>query len=322
MKQKSDKLAFVLSGGGSLGAIQVGCLEALLEEGVIPDLIVGTSIGAINGAWLAKYPNLYGMTQLEKLWLSYTKRGIFSDSRAKQLLRLFGGRNHLYTNTMLRKSLCQQMHCNTTFEELAIPLYVTAADLQTGKQKVFNKGPLMPSILASTAIPGVLEPVVIDGATYVDGAIINNCSIETAWSAGATTIVAIECPHPRPSDGYGVLDILKQAAWVSLGRLCHLERERFKEHCNLIVLEPDIGILEHQEITDFSNTRVFIEKSKQWTKQFINNGNPTAHLDVIRRWKPPYETIQPHFSVIDGGNIEATCYCSDSSGHRWCGACK
>ncbi|NIM97748.1 MAG: hypothetical protein GTO24_06615, partial [candidate division Zixibacteria bacterium] len=103
-------------------------------------------MGAINGAWLAKYPNLYGMAQLEKIWLSEKKGGIFSDNRAIQLLRLFMGRNYIYTNKLLRKSLCQYLHCSTTFEELAIPLYITAANLQTGKQKVFSKGPLMPAI--------------------------------------------------------------------------------------------------------------------------------------------------------------------------------
>ncbi len=328
MKKKSDKLAFVLSGGVSLGATQVGCLEALLEEGVSPDLIVGTSVGAINGAWLAKYPNLHGVAQLKNMWISDKYGGILSDSRAKQLLRLFIGRNYISTNKLLRKSLCRYLHCYTTFEELAIPLHVTVADLQTGKQKVFSKGHLMPAILVSTAIPGVLEPVVIDDATYVDGAIINNCSIETAWSAGATTIVAIECPRPRPGKGYGVLDVFKQAAWVSLDRLCHLERERFEERCNLVVLEPEIGRLERFEINDFSNTGRFIEASKGWTKKFLRKLDLKVLRNLTRRRKSASATIMP--DVVNSRDVVKTWERSYSDckipgkrcrWYQWCGEC-
>ena len=116
VKQKSDKLAFVLSGGGSLGSMQVGCLEVLLEQGLVPDLIVGTSVGAINGAWLAKYPTLEGVARLKKMWLSQMQSAIFSEGRAKVLLRLLLGRDFMYTNKVLRELLCRHLRC-PAFEE-------------------------------------------------------------------------------------------------------------------------------------------------------------------------------------------------------------
>ncbi len=321
MKTGSEKLAFVLSGGGSLGSVQVGCLEALLEEGITPDFIVGTSVGSINGAWLAKYPSLQGILELKNMWLSKGQNSVFFENRIMQLMRIFMGRNFIHTSKNLRKLLCQYLHCSTTFEELVIPLYVTAANLQTGEKKVFSQGPLMPAILASTAIPGALKPVTIDGITYVDGGILGNCSIETALSYGATTIVAIECPHPRPRNGNGILDILKRAVWVSLDQLCHLERQRFQERCSLVILEPDIGILEHDERNDFLNAKSFIEKSKQWSKQFISSEDSAELRSFIQRRQPSHEIIQPRLSTLVGEGNTANGCCSNCEWKQWCGEC-
>ena len=113
----TGKLAFVLSGGGALGSVQVGCLESLMQHGIFPDLIVGTSVGALNGVFLAKNPTLDGVTQLKELWLSLGPRGPFKESRLRVLLRLVSGREHLYANSSLRKLVCQYVS-DTTFEGL------------------------------------------------------------------------------------------------------------------------------------------------------------------------------------------------------------
>ena len=105
--QQSEKLAFVLSGGSSLGSIQVGCLEALLQHGISPDLIVGTSVGALNGAFLAKNPTLEGVMKLKDIWLSMESHGPFRESRVRVLMRLLLGRKHLYANDTLRELVCQ-----------------------------------------------------------------------------------------------------------------------------------------------------------------------------------------------------------------------
>ena len=126
-----DKLAFVLSGGGSLGSVQVGCMQLLMEHGIFPDLIVDTSVGALNGVFLAKNPTLDGVTQLKELWLSMGLHGPFKEGRLRVVLRLLSGREHLYANASLRKLVCQYVG-NTTFEDLKVPALVVATNMETG----------------------------------------------------------------------------------------------------------------------------------------------------------------------------------------------
>ena len=116
---ESEKLAFVLSGGGSLGSFQVGCIEALMLHGIFPDLIVGTSVGALNAAWLAQNPTLEGVSKLKEIWLSQGAHGPFRESRIRVFLRLLLGRKYLYANHSLRNLVCQYVG-ETTFEELPI----------------------------------------------------------------------------------------------------------------------------------------------------------------------------------------------------------
>ena len=206
----SGKLAFVLSGGGSLGSVQVGCIEALMQHGIIPDFVVGTSVGALNGVWLAKDPTMDGVEKLKELWLSLKPRGPFQEGNLRVLMRLLLGRRYLFANKTLRKLVCRYV-ADTTFEDLEIPALVVATDLKTGEPAYFDQGLLEPAVMASTAIPGVFPPVEIDGVEYIDGAMMSNCGLEPAWDQGARRIVVIEIPHPPPGRGIGVLKPMARA---------------------------------------------------------------------------------------------------------------
>jgi NTE family protein len=312
---KEERLAFVLSGGGSLGSLQVGCLEALMEQGLVPDMIVGTSVGAINGAWLAKHPTLEGMAQLKDMWLSPRRKGVFLEGRLRMLMRLLLGRDFIYANKALRELLCHNLYCST-FEELAVDLFVTATDIESGELAVFQSGPLMPAILASSAIPGVFKAVEVAGRTYIDGAMISNCSIETAWRHGATTIVAIECPHTLPERRYGVVGVLARAFSVSLARLCRLERERFRRLCNLVVLEPNVDSLEGQSQLDFSHAAELMAEAKQWTAEFLSSPSAAALGPWIgRRRSGPART---HSAEVTTAPSAAACDCSNCTWSECC----
>ena len=202
-RHRQIKLAFVLSGGGALGSVQVGCIQLLMEHGIFPDLIVGTSVGALNGVFLAKNPTLDGVTQLKELWISLGPHGPFKESRLRVMLRLISGREHLYANSSLRKLVCQYVG-DTTFEDLEVPAVVVATNLDTGEPAVFGQGAVEPAVLASTAIPGVFPPVNIGGVEYVDGAMMSNCGLETAWNHGRRMVV-IETPHVPPDKALGIL---------------------------------------------------------------------------------------------------------------------
>lgn len=265
----SEKVAFVLSGGGSLGSVQVGCIEALLQHGITPDLIVGTSVGALNGTWLAMNPTMEGVTKLKELWLSMGRHGPFRTSRLRVALRLFMGQEYLYANDVLRNMVHQSID-ETAFEELQVPILIVTTNMETGEPAVLHQGSLEKAVLASTAIPGLFPPVEIEGVKYVDGAMMSYCGLGPAWDYGARRIVVIEAPHPPPEKGVGIFKPLGRALQIALIRLCHLEVESFSQRCQVVYLHPDLPLKGHT-FDDFSGTPLLIEGGKAWTEAYLNS---------------------------------------------------
>jgi NTE family protein len=183
--------AFVLGGGGHLGAHEVGMLRALLERGVTPDVVIGTSIGAINGAVLAAQPDLAAVDRLAGLWTSISGHDVFGGSLFAQLRSLATRRTHVYSNSALRRLLSDGLPV-TTFEELAVPLEVCAANIERAAPTYFTSGDLVPAILASSAVPGLLPPVVIDGEHYLDGGIVDSIPLGRALLRGATEVYVLQ----------------------------------------------------------------------------------------------------------------------------------
>ncbi|MEO7000966.1 MAG: patatin-like phospholipase family protein [Ktedonobacterales bacterium] len=199
-----DYTAFVLSGGGARGALQVGALRALLERDIQPDVIVGTSIGAWNGAWLAAHPTLGGMDELADIWRGLRSEqvllgrdilhappqaltGVLMLAAAQRMTR---GYPSLYSDAGVRQLLTRSVG-DRTFADLQTPLHIIAADLTSGTRAIFNEGPLIPAILASSAIPGVFPPVRIGDSVYADGCALDSCSIETALQQGARRLFVL-----------------------------------------------------------------------------------------------------------------------------------
>jgi NTE family protein len=185
-------IAFVLGGGGVRGAVEIGMLQALLERGIRPDLVVGTSIGAINGALVARDPSLAVIPALEDAWMSPEANAVYGDSIAVQLTRLVKTRTHLNSPAPLRRILERALGAGTRFEDLAVPLRVVAASIERAAERVFDSGPLIDAILASASVPGLLPPTVIEGEHYIDGGIVNSIPIEQALAAGARTVFVLQ----------------------------------------------------------------------------------------------------------------------------------
>ena len=176
--------AFVLSGGANLGAAQVGMLTAVAEAGVHPDLVVGTSVGALNGAWVAAGAPL---EDLGAVWRSLRRSSVFPTNPLRGLLGVSGRSDHLVSNSGLRHIL----HGNLRFDRLEdapIPLHVVVTDVLTGAGVLLSSGPAEDSILASAAIPGVLPPVSLGDRAYMDGGVVNNSPISHAVELGADTV--------------------------------------------------------------------------------------------------------------------------------------
>ena len=161
------KTAFVLAGGGSLGAVQVGMLRALLESGLQADLVIGSSVGAINAAYFAGDPSLDGIVGLERLWRSLKRTDIFSLSW-RRLLGFLARRNHLVPSDGLRRLL--ELHLPyRNLEDATLPVHVVATEILSGEAVVLSRGSATQAILASSAIPAAFAPVEVEGRLLCDG---------------------------------------------------------------------------------------------------------------------------------------------------------
>ncbi|HEV2236206.1 MAG TPA: patatin-like phospholipase family protein [Ktedonobacterales bacterium] len=201
----SGYTAFVLAGGGARGALQVGMLRALMERGERPDVIIGTSIGAWNGAWLASQPSMERLDELVRIWRALTPARVLLGYEPNYttlhrtmpgilmlaaVRRVTQGHASLYPDTGARQ-IATRLMGDTTFADLAIPLRIVATNLTHGRREVFSSGPLAPVILASSAIPGIFPPVHIGDSVYVDGGALDNSSLDLALGLGARRVFVL-----------------------------------------------------------------------------------------------------------------------------------
>lgn len=168
MNPDDERVAFVLSGGASLGAIQVGMLRALYERGIVPDLIVGTSAGAMNGAFIASRPQTVATADaLASVWRGLRRGQVFPLNPLTGLFGFLGARDHLVPATGLRKLIVSNVQ-HEQLDDLPIPLHVVAVDVISGEEFRLSHGPVIDAVLASVAIPGVVAPVLL-GGPHADG---------------------------------------------------------------------------------------------------------------------------------------------------------
>ncbi|MBM3949585.1 MAG: hypothetical protein FJ312_10210 [SAR202 cluster bacterium] len=277
------KLALLFSGGGALGAVQVGFLEGLARRGIEPDFVVGTSVGALNGAVFAASPDMQGVERLKAVWQAQYVREILGGQTLSALWRAATGRNHLFNGKRLPAFLREHLG-DLRFEDLAIPLLVTARDLESGRQATINSGPLIPALPASSALPGVFPPVFINGREYVDGGVVSHCGVETAYENGATDMMVLHCPHFLQTHGYGPLRPLTRAAISALNRLCQYELEKFGKLGNVFILEPptaDMSAYNSNHPNHQDGTAKLIEDSAGWAEDYFSGPEGTRLMGVI-----------------------------------------
>ena len=184
--------AFVLGGGGVLGAAEVGMLRALLEAGVQPDLVVGTSVGALNGAFLAADPTVEATVRLAELWSSLAgSGGVFSGSVVTRAATAVRSGTHLHGRGPLRALLDEHLHVQR-IEDLAVPFQCVAASIERAAEHWFSDGPLSDAVMASCAVPGLLAPVRIGDEHFLDGGLVNSVPVSRAVELGARTVFVLQ----------------------------------------------------------------------------------------------------------------------------------
>ncbi len=180
-------VAFVLGGGGQLGAHEVGMLRALLERGIVPSLVVGTSVGAINGAAVATEPSVEAVARLGATWADIERRDVFGGSLLRRLGTLARTGTHLHDNDGLRATLTEALPI-PLIEDLPVRFQCVAASIEAAAEHWFASGPIVDAVLASSAVPGILPPVEVGGEHFIDGGIVNSIPVNRAVELGATRI--------------------------------------------------------------------------------------------------------------------------------------
>jgi NTE family protein len=286
-------IAFVLSGGGSLGAIQAGMLEALLERDIVPDTLVGTSIGAANAAFLAAEPTLPRAQALSDLWRSLRPRQIFplGPIRTLNALRRDGS---LFPTAPLRR-LIEQHSPYSQIERARIPLRVVATDFVDGTEVVFDSGPVADAVLASTALPGVFPPHRVSGRLYLDGGLVDHVPLAPAIAMGADTIYVLSCGFPCPphANHHSARSVLAHSMGILLSQRVRVDVQQVPENhpgLKIVSLPP---VCSHTGLRDLGRAASLIEQARRQTRLFLA-GQPCdtcTHEDSRRSDYGPVEEV-------------------------------
>lgn len=270
----AGKNALVLCGGGSRGAIEVGFYRALQELKIPVDLVVGTSVGAINGAFIA---GGVSWRRLAESWSQVNPRELFHLNW--QILSKGTRVSGLYKHEGLEKFLNRNLP-KRRFQDLKIPLVITGTEVETGKTVIFDKDDLVKAILASVSIPGILPPVMHDGRSVIDGGVTGILPIKPAIDRGARTILAMRCECRTPSKRplRGLRDILARSFSIALEVKHETDLLLYGSQVKMVVIEPCFNI--EVDFLDFSRSAHLIELSYQFAKRELEKTFPMRQASV------------------------------------------
>jgi NTE family protein len=269
-------VGFVLSGGASLGAIQVGMLRALYEREIAPELIVGTSVGAVNGAYIASRPASTETAEgLAQVWRSTNTLEVFPPNPVTAFLGLIGQRDHLVPNFGL-KTLLRKHAQFRRLQDAPIPFHVIATEIVSGAERRLSEGDAEQAVLASAAIPGLYPAIEFDGVELVDGGVADNTPISHAVELGARTVYVLPtgAPCALRTPPHGAIPMLVQAITLLINERLARDIEQFASKVKLIVLPPPCP----QEVlaSDFSHAQELIEKGYELAVKVLNQPDPGA----------------------------------------------
>jgi NTE family protein len=274
--------AFVLSGGAALGAAQAGMLFALAEAGIAPDLIVGTSVGAVNGAWLAGATDAADMHALTDLWRSIDRDDVFPRDPMTGLLGFLGRRQHLVPDRGLRHLVSSNVRFER-LEDAPIPLHVVVTDVLSGEDVCLHTGDTVDAVVASASIPAVLPPVQIGDRCYMDGGVVNNTPISHAVDAGADTVWVLStgysCALPEPPRG--ALAMALHALTLTVNQRLAVDVAHYERAIDLRVVPPLCPI--RTTPADFSASDDLIARAHAATTEWLHSMQPRLNQAALLR---------------------------------------
>lgn len=265
--------AFVLAGGGSLGATEVGMLAALTDADVRPDFMVGTSVGAANAVWFALHPS--DVDYLADRWVSLRRTDVFPIRPVRGLLGLLGVRDHLVPNSRLRRLLERSLG-PIDLTGTVIPVHVGATDVLSGAEVLLSRGSAVDAVVASTAIPAVFPPLQLDGRYLMDGGAVNNNPVSHAVELGADRVWVLPTGYAcaLTSPPRGAIAVALQALTLLVNHRLAADVERYRDEVELRVVPPLCPL--RVSPGDFSRARELIDAAHASTRDWLAAGCPAG----------------------------------------------
>ena len=267
--------AYVLAGGGSFGAIQVGMMHALAKHGVVADLVVGSSVGAINGAYYAGDPSLKGVLGLEALWRGLKRHDVFPVTW-RTLLGFMWRRDFLIPHDGIRKLIEDHLPYRN-LQDAQLPLHIVTTDFVSGESVVLSDGPAVEAILASTAIPGAFTPIHYRNLFLADGAISSNTPVRIAVKMGAKRLIVLPAGHACAvaSPPVGAVANALHALTLLTARQLVAELEGLSPDIEYVVVPPLCPMVGSPY--DFSRTGEHIDRAIESTGEWLTQGGLERH---------------------------------------------
>jgi len=265
-----SKTAFVFAGGGSFGAIHVGMLHSLASRGIIADMVVGSSVGALNGAYYAGNPTIEGIQRLETIWRGLHRNDVFPLTW-KTMVGFLYRRDFLIASDGLRQLVDQNLTYRN-LEDAKIPLHIVATDILSGDTVVLSEGSVAQAIIASAAIPAAFAPVHFNDLYLADGAISSNTPVTVAVKRGARRLIVLPtgyaCALDKPP--VGVVANALHALTLLIARQLMNELQRLDHSIDYFVVPPLCPLIGSPY--DFSRTSELIERAARSTDAWLTEG--------------------------------------------------
>jgi len=262
-------VGYVLGGGGSLGAVQIGMLQALGERDVPPDIVTGTSVGALNGAVLALEPKS-AANRLSHQWPRMTRDRVFPGGLLAQARTLQHTRTHLFSSTGLSTVIADFLGAELTFADLALPFAAVTTDIATARPHVLRDGLLLPALLASSAIPGIFPPVELGSQRLYDGGLVANVPMRQAVAMGARSLVVLDCNFPGsiPEVSGSIAEVVFYTVLVTIRSQAVLEAPLVAADVPVVYLHGPEPL--RVSPLDFRQTGTLIETAYEAARAFLD----------------------------------------------------
>lgn len=277
------RTAFVLPGGGSAGAMQVGILLALFRRGIRPDVLVGCSVGALNAFFLALDPTYAQVERLAGIWRGIERKHVFGESRSKMVARVALRHPHVYEPGPLR-SLIAQFCVADDLSDAEVPVHVATTDLDNGAARWWTSGPAVDVLYASACLPGLFPPIRIGGNRYVDGGVLEPVPVRRAVNTDAEVIYVLgdaDGIGPPPSRRLSALEVLIRSFAISrYGPLPDPTAVARAGQRVIVVPGADTSGI---DLRDFSQTERLLTESAAVATRFLEREAPRPLPTVTNR---------------------------------------